>query len=693
MKTKNSPRKNTHLILVGGGHAHAEVLRKWRMSGRDDVQLTLISPESETLYSGMLPGLVAGRYEKKDVVLDLHYLAHSAGATFVRDTVESLDPKSGKIFLRNRPPLHFDVISFDIGSRTAKPEFLPDSKNILLTRPFPVLMERLQVWDIDVRSRRQQIVAVGSGAAGFELILALRARYRESSSLFSIVDARGRLSSVQGKILREEGIEILSGEVKGVKEAGSGQLRLTLGNGDFVSADKLLWAAGPEAPPIFNSLPVREGFLLVNRFLQSVGDSRVFGAGDCVAFQDYPWVERAGVYAVREAPTLFQNLLTAVTREKNFRAYSPQRKFLRLLNTSNGSAIFDRKRFHFSAGWAFTLKERIDRKFIEKYRPKDLPPMADPECGGCGGKVAGDTLCNALAGVNPRHKEMTDDVAVVGFGEKKVAATVDEFKDFGVDPFLFGRIAAVGSASDLYAKGLKPKYALSIVQMPKLGGRIAEDFLGHWIAGAKSVFDEEGIEIIGGQTNESDAWRGGFSLLGDAGARFWPKGPPNAGDVLILTKPIGSGVVLAAAMQEVSVGGELDPCLAEMAKSAKAASAVLERFTVSAATDITGFSFLGHLREMLERGDLGVDLDWKQIPIYAGALQLFQRGYRSRMNSLNERAYPMAGIEGDAKILYTPETAGGILAAVPENEAESVVRELRKDYPHATIVGRIRGTV
>jgi selenide,water dikinase len=683
---KETKRKTKHLVLVGGGHAHVEILRRWRMLGPRDLQLTLISPDSETLYSGMLPGLVAKHYREKDVVLDLHYNARKAGATFIRDQVVSLVPEEKKLVLKERPPLHYDVVSFDIGSRTKRPEFLPASDNILATRPFPVLLKKLSLWDSEVEKKRQQIVAVGSGAAGFELILALKARYRGRNCFFSLVDSKSRLSKVQLRILREEGVEVLQGqEVREVKQAGSGQLRVSFMNGEFISADKLLWAAGPEAHPVFGSLKNRDGFFLVNPYLQAIDHPEIFGAGDCIAHEEHPWVERAGVYAVREAPILFQNLLVAITKAGSLKKYSPQRRFLKILNTSRGDAILDRKPFHFSAGWVWPLKEYIDIGFMNKYRPERVKPLTDPDCGGCGGKIGSDTLCRVLEKLNPQFKESSDDVAFVEFQGKSLAATVDEFKDFGVDPYLFGKIAAVGAASDMYAKNLKPEFALSVVHLPKLAGKIAEDFLCHYIAGGESIFKPEGIKVVGGQTNESDGWSAGFSLFGSAEGKIWRKGPPKVGDVLVLTKPLGSGIILAAAMQEASVGREIDLCLAKMSESSAGTAKVLSEFSPSAATDVTGFSFLGHLKEMLEKGGLGAEIQWKQIPFYQGAEELFAQGYRSRMNALNERAFPIKDLSEMEKILYTPETAGGILAAVPESDVQKILTEI----PGARVVGKV----
>ena len=677
---------------MGAGHAHVEILRRWGMAAPSDVQLTLISPDSETLYSGMLPGLISKQYKKSEIVLDAHYLAKNAGAIFMRDSVLGIDPEKQQLKLLTRPALSYDFVSFDIGSKAKSGNLDLNSRKIIATRPFKQLHEKLQFWDAEVAAgKRQHIACVGAGAAGFELALALRARYKGALCFITLIDASHKLSTLQKKILTKHGIEIISGaHMESAKESGSGQIRINLSGGEQLPADKLLWAAGPEAQSLFANLGDQQGFLLVNKFLQSEKYSNIFGAGDCISHKSYPWIDRAGVYAVREAPVLFHNLLAQVTSNKKLRAFVPQKKYLRLLNTSSGSAILDRWPFYFSAKMAWKLKDRIDRNFMKKYQPDlNAKPMLEPECGGCGGKVSSESLCNVLESINPNHQKNSDDVAIVDIAGGQLAVTVDQFKDFGVDPYLLGKIAAVGATSDLYAKGIEPQYALSLVGMPKFSSKLTETFLNQWMAGANAVFQPENIAVVGGQTNESTDWTAGFSLIAAKKERFWKKGPPAIGDDLILTKPLGSGILLAAAMQEVCVGDDLDLCLKEMEKSAHIAYSVFKEYPVSAATDITGFSFLGHLSEMLINGEISVELNWNAIPFYQGAIELYLKGYRSKMNVKNEQSFPVFGLEGQEKILYTPETAGGILAAVPKALSAECVEKLKKVGLQAAIVGNV----
>ena len=446
-----------------------------------------------------------------------------------------------------------------------------------------------------------------------------------------------------------------------------------------------------------SDLANENGFLLVNEFLQSASSPQIFGAGDCVHFSPRNGLAKSGVYAVRAAPFLHANLQSAL-KGSPLKPFRPQKRFLRLLNTGNGSALAEWGPFYARGNWAWRWKDRIDKRFLAMYR-MEKSPEAEPDCGGCGSKAAADIVCE-LRG-NPGNSsrgagtistgktiwgtDSAEDVALWKSGpDSCIAISLDQFRNFHADPFLFGRITAIASASDLYAKGIAPEAALMSLTIPKLSSRLAKDWARELKRGVESVFIPEGVEILGGHTTEGEEWNLGFSIWGSVSRNPWPKRGGKAGDSLILTKPLGTGILLTAHMQGVHLGEALSQCFGQMASSPREAWAILQDKKIHAATDVTGFSLLGHLSEMLEGTNLLAEINLQQIPLYPRAMELFQKGYRSRMHELNRKAYPAEISAPGAEILYDPQTSGGFLIAVPSVEAETLSSMLG-----ASIIGRL----
>lgn len=325
---------------------------------------------------------------------------------------------------------------------------------------------------------------------------------------------------------------------------------------------------------------------------------------------------------------------------------------------------------------------------MEKYTVGGIPEM-DPDCGGCGSKVSSELLCsilpkseNAIWGTDKK-----EDVALWKFDPVTVAATVDQFRNFGADPYLFGRIAFHSAASDLYAKNIEPQAALMHLTIPKYSSSLAKDWLKHLFAGVKASLQKEGhgCELIGGQTNEGEEWNLGFSLLARAPENIWEKRAVQSGDALLLTKPIGTGVILAAAMAGAKLGSILDSTLEVMAQDPRQTWEISKKYSIHACTDITGFSLLGHLSEMLEGTGLGAEL-W-EIPILPGAEALFHQGFQSRMHVLNLKSFPVL----PNCILYDPQTSGGFLYSLKESDAILLEKELNASGILARVIGRVSG--
>jgi selenide,water dikinase len=357
----------TRLLLVGAGHAHLEILRRQASHPLAGVDLTLVSVADRHYYSGMVPGFLQGQYEEKEITFDLPRLAARAGGRFVQARAIALDPRAREVHLEGGGALGYDLVSFNVGSRAAGDEEKTVRDNAALIKPISRA--------IDLRRRLAELttgraVVVGGGAAGVEIACAMafldhQVTILESSEAI-LADYSNRFRRRAEEVLAGRGIAVRTGVRVERVEPGAVQIR----GGPRLQSDLTVWLTGAAAWPLFaaSGLPVDgKGFLLVDDALRSIADPRVFGAGDCVTPERHPDTPKAGVYAVREAPVLWKSLVAAIEGGKPPR-YEPQRSFLSLLNTGDGKALLRYKGLVAHSRWAWRLKDRIDRRFMARYR-------------------------------------------------------------------------------------------------------------------------------------------------------------------------------------------------------------------------------------------------------------------------------------------------------------------------------------
>ena len=501
---------------------------------------------------------------------------------------------------------------------------------------------------------------------------------------------------------------------------------MLLEGGETVPADALLWAVGAASQDLFHDsgLPLDErGFVLTRPTLQTVGDDRVFGVGDCATLADWPRTPKAGVYAVRQGPFLADNLRRAVAG-KSLRRYRPQRDFLTLLNLGDGVALGAKWGLSFGGRGVMRLKDRIDRKFMEKFQVLDDEDRRAPEfsrmdtsrmdamlCGGCAAKAGETTLDRALErlraelGAGPGAGEArvrlgldeADDAAAYRTPAGDLVVTsVDWFKAFSGDHWLNGKVAAANALSDLYATGAAPRYAMALVTLPEADPEEERaEALFQLLAGARSLLDEEGVSLLGGHTTVGPELTVGFSVEGPPiGERLLTLDGLRPGDGLYLTKPLGSGVVLRGVMLGRGRGEWLEAAAARMVcPNGKAARAAVAG-GLSAATDVTGFGLMNHLAGMLRASGVSAELDVAALPALPGALELLGSGLRSTAHEQNRsvvkavRAAPEASRHPRFELLFDPQTAGGFLAGVPESNT-GFLEALAEAGVEATRIGAV----
>ena len=759
------------LVLVGGGHSHVQVIRMLAMKkALGGIRVTLISDESTVCYSGMLPGCLAGLYRPDEMEMELRPLCTWAGIRFVRARVAGLDPVLQQVYFDGgRPPLAYDALSINVGSIPRDMDTPGVREHAVPTRPLGLLLKRVHEFEDNHRSdgRPLRIVIAGGGAAGVELAFAMHSRWgkRFAPVQITLVDAqrtlltghRPRVAAIIGRYLEEKGIACRTGlRVTGVDETG-----VHFEDHPSLPCDFLLWATGGAPPGLLKETNLETGdagFIRVRSTLQAMGYDNVFAAGDCIDFPSRS-LPKSGVYAVREGPVLARNL-RAWLENRSLVPYRPQASALALLMTGTRNAVASRHRASFHGPWVWRLKDWIDRRWMRKFEPALLPPMdpagdgpsasdvpstrdarptrgahpADEEagggpevpamrCAGCGAKVGSSVLTGVLDELEVFHREDVriglhdaDDAALLEIPPgRSLVQTVDGFRAFTGDLHLFGRIALVHAASDLYAMGAEPHSALVTVTLPYAEKPLVANDLRQLMVGIAEEARRLKVTLLGGHTSEGTETAVSVTMNGltDSDTVF-RKGGLHPGDGLILAKPIGTGVILAADMHLKARGSWVDEVFEGMLRSNAEAARILALAGIPSVTDVTGFGLAGHLVEMLEASGMGAELEIDRIPLYTGAADCVAGGVESTLAPSNrehlqkrwlvesgpgaaDAAKPGAvdaakpgAVDGRDALLFDPQTSGGLLAGVPPSEIDDVIAKLQNaGYERAACIGRV----
>ena len=731
------------LVLIGGGHSHVAVLKRFGMKPLAGVRLTLIARDVHTPYSGMLPGYIAGHYGFDDAHVDLQPLARFAGARLYQDEAVGIDLAGRRVLCRTRPPVPYDLLSLNIGSVPGMADVAGAAENATPVKPINLFVdqwtrmsERILARDDPVR-----IGVVGAGAGGVEILLAIRhrlgemlaARGRDSGHLefHLITDSESILPAHNGaarekfaRLLAVRGVRVHAGHP--VVAADSEGVRCA--NGNTIALDEILWVTAAGAAPWVKDtgLEVDEhGFVLLRDTLQSVSHPEVFAAGDIATVVNHPR-PKAGVFAVRQGPPLAENLRRALLN-RPLKPFSPQKEFLTIISTGDKYAVASKYDLAVEGRLVWRWKDWIDRRWMRKY--SELPEMAADEtadiapglvdaqalkeisavamrCGGCGAKVGATVLARALSRMEPVERDdiliglhEPDDAAVVHVPPGKVMVhTVDFFRSFIDDPYVFGQVAANHSLGDIFAMGAEPQSALAIVTVPYGLEAKVEDELFQMMDGALQVLKAANTALVGGHTSEGAELALGFSVNGLADKdHMLRKTGMRPGDRLILTKALGTGTLFAADMRLKAKGRWIEGALDSMLQSNREAARCLFGHGATACTDITGFGLLGHLVEMTRPSEVDVEIDLEALPVLEGALETMRLGVFSSLQPANVRLrrairdLDRASAHELYPLVFDPQTAGGLLASVPGDKADACLGALKGlGYGRAAIIGTVR---
>jgi pyridine nucleotide-disulfide oxidoreductase family protein len=357
------------LVLLGGGHAHVHVLNALSKNRLPNVSITLISPFDRQVYSGMLPGWIAGHYDIEQCVLPLKPLARAADAHYLQTAATKIDATRKQILCANGDLVEFDVLSIDIGSAPQYAAIVGAADHAIAIRPIETFIEHMTTL-VEVRQRRatpMHITVIGAGAGGVEVALALKHRRAELQvSLVSGANTLpGNIAPRIANALNRAGVAVFAGS----PAIEIGPNNVTLADDRVIESEQTIVALGASAPSWLAMTGLAcdpSAYLVTNNFLQSISHEFVFAAGDCASIEAYPR-PKSGVYAVRAGPPLEQNLRAALTSRPLTR-YVPQTRSLYLISTGNKYAIGSWGRVSWEGEWVWRWKDRIDRTFMAKYR-------------------------------------------------------------------------------------------------------------------------------------------------------------------------------------------------------------------------------------------------------------------------------------------------------------------------------------
>lgn len=724
------------LILVGGGHTHALVIKKWAMAPLQGVRLTLVSPNWQTPYSGMLPGLIAGHYTTDDMHIDLRALCSWAKVRFIEDHVNAISRQKKTISLNFHPDLQFDVLSIDIG---ATPDLKAPGFNkfAIGIKPIDQFYSRYQACvnrchkAAKVSKKPFRIMIIGGGAGGVEIALAMANSLSVISNVSISLIIRGNnvLTNYPSKIQKAVDQALKAHHIQLISDFDVARLEE---NKIISTEDKTLFA-----DEIFLCTQViaanwlansgldcdSDGFVSVNQFLQSTNCEGIFAVGDVANMTTSPR-PKAGVYAVRQAPLLIENLKRFLLK-KDLRPFVPQDNFLSLLSLGPKKAIAARNTLSLTLPalqhWLWRLKDNIDQKFMAQFH--QLAPLAMPSeqaiddrliddieqahiqhhtirCAGCGSKVGSSILKRVISTTLGEHHFKPEDAAIISTPETTLLQTVDQITSPLDNPYIFGKIATLHALSDIFAMNGQTKSAQILLNLPFASTKIQTQEITLVMKGVLEILSEHHCQLLGGHTAEAKELSLGLvvNAVPFSNRPLFQKDKLRQGDTLVITKPIGTGVILAAPMHHKTKnnwqyrGDWHKAAVDSMLISNQQASSLFSSLGAEACTDITGFGLAGHLCEMLEASRCKAEITLDAIPVLKGATELTLNGIRSSLYEQNSEVLQELSVPNNVyehpsfPLLFDPQTSGGLLVGL---NTQALTKLQAQDKVAYFVVGKV----
>jgi len=708
-----------HLVLIGGGHSNVLLMQKWLMDPKliPDIPISIISRDSHLVYSAMFPSVLSKSISLKESLIDIKSLAKNAKVSFIQEEVRDIDFNLKKIVLNNRPLINYSKLVLNYGSQTIIPKefkFQVENRNAFTIKPFLRAYDLIQKEDILDSVNELPFVIVGSGLAAIEVSYALRKRWR-SRSLKLLCDSR-KINNTILKSLRNSNIDLVEN-----LNFDYGKVLLCTGNTSPLWVQKQLLDSDSH------------GRIITNQNLQLKSFSGIFAAGDC-SVVDSAKRPASGVFAVKVVNTLVKNLKKDI-EGGSLKKWFPQKIGLQIVNIfprhhQKAFAIY--RNFVFGPSFLFwILKHKIDLNFINKFRSKRLIMKSSGknislnDCRGCAAKIPQSFLNKSLikSNLDSFASSPEDSVEIYQNGQDIILQSVDGFPALVSDPWLNAKITTLHACSDLWACGAKLSSAQALISLPKVEREFQSYLFSQSLQGIKSTVEDLGGELLGGHTFEARSLvNKPYSLEIDIsltvqgilknGAKPWLKSGMNDGDILMLSRPLGVGIFFAGQMQNINMLSSSSEIINNLVKSQQYLIDEIYLFQdqfkeslVNAATDITGYGFIGHLKEMVESSNLyrernnlqpvKVLLDLFAFKAYPGVFDLIRKDVKSTLyeankeifdkiykvnkqkrinNFLNENSLDQETFKERISLLLDPQTCGPLLISC-NRKYENVLKD------------------
>ena len=664
-----------HLVLVGGGHTNALLMKNWLMKPNlmPDVPITIISRDSSLVYSSMYPSVISRSIRLKQSLIDISALASKVKISFIKSEVKDIQFNNQKIIFNNRPPLEYSKIILNCGSSTKVSKEFSElvKENIACTiRPFFQSYQFIKSDDVFNSKNELPFVVTGSGLGAIEIAFALRKRWKNRKLILACNPIK-----ISRRFLRT--LEIFNIQIKEDMNFDYKKVLLCTGN-------------SPHSWIKNNILKLdNNGRIITNQYLRAKDFSNIYAVGDCASV-GINNQKSSGIIAVKSSKTLCKNINNDFV-SKDLRKWLPQKYGLQIVNLFNNNqpkafAIYG-KLVVGPSRLFWVLKNTLDTNFLQQFKKPFMNSIENKsnvslmDCRGCAAKIPQNVLNESL--INSKLKTFADfpeDASEIFRSDKDIILeSLDGFPSLISDPWLNGKITALHACSDLWACGAKLKTGQVLISIPKIDNSFQNYIFSQSLNGIRSIFDELGAEIIGGHTFESrnhsyKPYTLGVDLalsvqgLLKLGQSSWNKYGMQPGDVLLMSRPLGVGIFFAACMQNINVYKSYDEIFKNLVTSQQKLveniQSIQEKFEikiVNAATDITGYGFLGHLNEMIQATnakrrkenleDIKVVLNLNSFEAYPGVIDLINKGIKSSLFEENYKILDSLKYESDEPII------------------------------------------
>jgi selenide,water dikinase len=691
---------NKQLVLIGGGHSNVQVLRKLCMHQYNGLNVILISESYGAIYSGMTPGYIEKIYSLDEITIDLQRLCFNAGATFIKDKVISLDEENKILHLKENPSISFDILSINSGSISNKQTIqIENDSKIISVKPIGSLVSKLKKIDeVIEKSSQKKISIVGGGIAAFELSFALHKRYDGKISIDIISkhplgEKNLNTNSINKvkKIAKKMGIKLISKQAISINNS---EIEL---DDDIIHSDLILLSTGASLPEwlVKSNLEIDENFIAVNQQLQSLNFKNIFVSGDAASIQNSKR-PKSGVMAVRQGEILKDNLFLFL-QNKTLKKFKPQKNWLYLIGTYKNSAVLNYFNFSFEAKWCWALKKMIDLNFMKKfYFPgqidmnkkifnlneykDDIPKMF---CQGCGSKVSKNTLINFLSS-QKTNQELSDAIEIE-FKQNNILQTIDHIKLFkSFNPYDFGIISYLHSQNDILAAG-GSVHSLSIsIGVPFSKNLVEGFYLEYFMRGIQKEAARDGAIIASGHSYQTDEPAITITMNGSVSQKS-NKSLAAEGNLIYLSKPLGTGYLLAAYFQNSKLLSTSD--FKKLLIYLKTGNDLASKSGFSCGsqlmTDISGFGLASHLGDICQSSNLSAEIQLSNHILINHKLEILKNFESSGYKNNYLSSFNLIGIRDDhplLKIVFDPQTNGPLLIAIKKEKKNEFENNFEKNY-------------